>query len=440
MRPRPSSWLRHCLLAACGLLAVSGVLAVAVGVWLGSPDFRQRVEREASAALGVPVAVQGITLGLWPLPGAALQGLTLGSQPAITVARVHARPALGALLAGRPELAVLSVHGAALSQAAVDDLLQKLKQQSADRRGLPADSSSGRGIPVAIRRLVLDGVTWQGAKAGAETLAGEVRLSPALRPDSADLRVLAGRWQGTRLRLTTEAGSLAAGGLGPLDGTWQLVLDVGGGTVRGPLGLKTGGSGMQLTASLQTRGVALESLTGLRTLTGRLDADTHIQGQGQDFGALAQAVQTRTRFTVRNAVVNGLDLARAVTTAGLSRGGQTRLDTLDGTVTTQETPRGRSIQLSQIEARSGVLAAAGQVAISPAQQLSGRVTVDLPGGVIGVPLALGGTVAAPEVTLTRSAMLGAAVGTMVMPGVGTGAGARLGDRLGQGLKGLSGGK
>ena len=119
---------------------------------------------------------------------------------------------------------------------------------------------------------------------------------------------------------------------------------------------------------------------------------------------------------------------------------QTRLDTLDGTVTTQETPRGRSSQLSQIEARSGVLAAAGQVAISPAQQLSGRVTVDLPGGVIGVPLALGGTVAAPEVTLTRSAMLGAAVGTMVMPGVGTGAGARLGDRLGQGLKGLSGGK
>ena len=67
-------------------------------------------------------------------------------------------------------------------------------------------------------------------------------------------------------------------------------------------------------------------------------------------------------------------------------------------------------------------------------------TVQISNLTIRNALALGGTVAAPEVTLTRSAMLGAAVGTMVMPGVGTGAGARLGDRLGQGLKGLSGGK
>jgi hypothetical protein len=45
-------------------------------------------------------------------------------------------------------------------------------------------------------------------------------------------------------------------------------------------------------------------------------------------------------------------------------------------------------------------------------------------------LALGGTLTDPQVSLTRSAMLGAALGTLVMPGVGTGAGASLGERLG----------
>jgi hypothetical protein len=98
------------------------------------------------------------------------------------------------------------------------------------------------------------------------------------------------------------------------------------------------------------------------------------------------------------------------------------------------------VQVSQLEARSGLLGASGHAAISPGQQLSGRISVDLPGGLVGVPLELGGTVAAPQVTLTRGAMLGAAVGTVILPGVGTGAGAKLGDRLGEGLKGLFGGK
>jgi len=42
----------------------------------------------------------------------------------------------------------------------------------------------------------------------------------------------------------------------------------------------------------------------------------------------------------------------------------------------------------------------------------------------------------PEVTLTRAALLGAALGTAVLPGVGTGA--RIGDSLGEKLKGLFG--
>ena len=153
---------------------------------------------------------------------------------------------------------------------------------------------------------------------------------------------------------------------------------------------------------------------------------------------MLDALQTQSRFTVRNAVVHGVDLARAVKTVGLSRGGETRLDTLAGQVDT----RGRSVNFRQLVASSGVLSASGQVALSLSLALSGRVQVRLGpaviGQAVGVPLVQGGTLDAPELTLTRSAMLGAALGTMVMPGVGTGAGASLGDKIGNKLQGLFG--
>ena len=58
----------------------------------------------------------------------------------------------------------------------------------------------------------------------------------------------------------------------------------------------------------------------------------------------------------------------------------------------------------------------------PARALSGRVRVDMTrgatGGVTGVPLVVGGTLDEPQVALSRSALLGAAIGTAVLPGAG----------------------
>jgi hypothetical protein len=154
--------------------------------------------------------------------------------------------------------------------------------------------------------------------------------------------------------------------------------------------------------------------------------------------AIADVLQTQSKFTVRHAVVHGVDLAKAVRTVGLSRGGETALDTLAGQVHTQ----GRSVQLTNLAASSGVLSAHGNVAVSPSRALNGRVSVDLAasslGSAVGVPLAVGGTLDAPEVTLTRAALIGAAIGTVVMPGVGTGAGATLGDKVDRGLRKIFG--
>jgi hypothetical protein len=123
---------------------------------------------------------------------------------------------------------------------------------------------------------------------------------------------------------------------------------------------------------------------------------------------------------------------------GISQGGNTSLDVLAGQVRTQ----GRVIHLNNLEANSGVLSATGQVKVAASRTLSGEISVNLAatslGGAVGVPLEVGGTLDAPQVNLSRSALIGAAIGTVLMPGVGTAAGASVADRLGEGIKKLFG--
>ena len=241
--------------------------------------------------------------------------------------------------------------------------------------------------------------------------------------------------------------------MGVLWGSFAAVLpdlkaQLGGGTVQGPIAItpptdEAKDRSVLLKGTVRTAGVEVSALTApAKTLSGRLQADTALAARFPPRASaddLIRALRTDTRFTVTDAVLHGVDLAKAVSTVGLSRGGETALDTLSGQVAT----RGKAIQLSDLQAKSGVLAATGEVAVSPARALSGRVRVDMTrgatGGVTGVPLVVGGTLDEPRVALSRSALLGAAIGTAVLPGVGTGAGANIGDRIGEGLKGLFGG-
>jgi hypothetical protein len=213
-------------------------------------------------------------------------------------------------------------------------------------------------------------------------------------------------------------------------------IDIGGGRIAGKLQLQSGKGGTQvLSGNLATDNVEVSALTApSKPLTGKLQAQTSLRSEFREAGQLADALTTQTRFTVRDALISGIDLQKAVSTVGLSRGGITRLDTLAGQVTTH----GKAVNLTNLVANSGALTATGNVAISPAQALSGRVNVDMAStkGTVGVPLEVGGTVDEPSVMLTRGAMIGAAVGTLIAPGPGTAAGAGAGNRLGDGLREL----
>ena len=417
-------WLAVALLV---LVLLLGAVAVALQQWVGSADFRSRVAQQASAALGVPVALGSISVDVWPLPAVALEQVQVKSQPPLTLQRIEARPAWAPLLQGRLEIATLVVRKAVVPEQAVAAIAAAFDRS---QRGVKRGAASGAkraGDSLLPRRTVLDDVTWVYAKGGSTTVDAQLRLDPDGLPGSAEVHVKQGRFQSARA--SVERG----------EGHWALRAKIGGGTVQGRFQVQPGAKGVSVVqAQLTTANVEVSTLSERRTLTGRLEAQTTLRAEFGGPAALVDSVHSQTRFTVKQAVLHGIDLAQAVKSVGLNRSGETRLDTLAGLLVTQ----GRAVQLNNLVASSGLLSATGNIAMASNRSLSGRITVDLAArsaaGALAVPLVVGGTPESPTVMLTQGALVGAAIGTVIAPGVGTGAGASVGDRLGEGLRGLFG--
>lgn len=417
--------------AVLGVLLLVGV-ALALQQWLRTDDFRGRVERDAAAALGAPLKLGRLSIDFLPLPAVAADDVRLLTKPPLTVVRVEARPAWGALLGGRLQVATLIVREAVLPETAiayVGAAMQKKDKLAGRPASGRAEKESPGSTSLIPARVVLDEVTWTDAKGQRVTVNAEMNMGADGLLDDAEFDIVQGRFVGTR-------GSIRRKGE-----RWPVRVDIGGGHITGHVQLqptRTAGL-LQLQGQLATENVEVAALTSPgKPITGKLQARTTLRGQFREVGQLADALNTETRFTVRDAVLQGLDLRKAVQTVGLSRGGKTQMDALAGTVTTQ----GKTVHLTNLAATSGLLVATGNVSIAANKALSGKVVVDLTGGTgaVGVPLMVGGTTDDPSVMLTHGAMVGAAIGTVIMPGAGTAAGVAAGDRIGDSLKGLFGGK
>jgi hypothetical protein len=128
----------------------------------------------------------------------------------------------------------------------------------------------------------------------------------------------------------------------------------------------------------------------------------------------------------------GIDIAKAATSLvrGGATGGETHFDQLSGhLVRDRGTHRFTDLKIS-----SGALAANGNVNISAKQELSGRVNAQIKaaGTSAGIPLNVAGTVQAPLAYPTGGTVTGAAIGSVLLPGVGT----AIGSKIGQTIEGL----
>jgi uncharacterized protein YhdP len=418
------------LLALVAIFVVLiGAIAFALHLWVGSADFRARVAQEISAAVGVPVELGGLDVDVWPLPGVAVDRVQVKSRPPLTFERIEARPVWSALLHRKLEIATLYVRNAVVPQDAIAAVAAAFRKAHPEDGAMKKEKAPQEPSSVTLpQRIVLEQVTWVDTKGAGNVVDATVHMDDDGLPGHVDFAVTQGRWQGVKAKLQRAAK------------LWQFDGQVGGGTIKGHFvpGKTTRGDPL-VTGELDTSNVEVSYFTApSKTMTGRLEAHTQLQADLRDLAAVADVLRTQTKFTVHNAVVHGIDLAQAVKTVGINRGGETHLDTLAGQLTTH----GRTAELRNLVASSGALSATGNVNVAANKNLSGSVNVNLAekvaGTALGVPLIVGGTLDSPSVTLSRSALLGAAIGTVIAPGVGTAGGAKVGDKLGDTLKGLFG--
>jgi hypothetical protein len=386
-----------------GVALLLGGAVTALARWAGSDDFRDRAQQAATSALGVPVQLGAIEITFWPALAVAVRDVRIQARPALTLAQIDATPVWSSMLLGKPALDALVVRQAVLPQQGIVAVVAAMQKQAPKAAAKSSDPAAS--LP---RRIELDHVTWVDATGQKLTVNAEVAFDGQPLPQRAQVEVVGGRYTGAKASLGHE------------DEAWQLKAEIGGGTISGPLHLQPqGAGGWHLSGSMLTERVEVAALTApSRSLTGKLEARTSLQADFKDPGALVDALRTQTRFTVRNAVLHGIDLAQAVHTLGISRGGETPFDTLTGQVTTQ----GKAVQLSNLVANSGSLSATGQVALSPERALNGKVNVTLAGGAIGVPVQVSGTLDAPS----------------AMPSGVTLPGSQVASGLGDKIKGLFG--
>ena len=409
--------MRKTLLALA--VAVPAAAALAAWWWLPSrEELAARLAQEAEAALGVGVRIGALDWRLLPRPALELRDIATDQQRPLELRRVLVQPRLLPLLAGRMELHSLELDGGTIVQRSLREFSRAAPKEP--DRAAPA---------LELDRLAIRDLTWVSYSGVAVVYAGDVEFDaglqlrqarfwrPGLEP-VADLRI-------TRLAPAPQAATQRFG----------LRLRLAGGSAEGEATLHTAADGrLRLQGELAPRGVelqqALAAFNRNSPVGGKADGQTRLSATGGNALALVQGLHTATRFTVRPATLLRFDLQRAVDTLGREHQGQTRLDLLEGQVDTQNTPgQGMEIRFTDIRAQAGALTASGSARLHQSR-LQAKAAVDVVDGVVGVPISVRGPLGDLQVQVSRAPAIGAAAGTVVLPGIGTAIGAAIGRMLG----------
>ena len=425
------------IVGAVGVLAAAPWL-VPAGAWI------PRIEAEAGRQLGVPVRIADMRFSLLPLPHVTIHGLDVAEE-AISAGSIAVYPRLASLLAEKRVMRSIELDQVAVSRKGTDLIAALAGRKGAGGVGLEVEHLRAKNIQIELAAGKLpafnaditlnSGAAIPVDNALVSTLDGKAKV--ALIPDGRDWKLSfeANDWQlpvGPPLRFA----SLKADGR--LSGEKLVVSGIAavlyGGKASGKAELawkKT----WRLSGDVRTEGIdimpATQAMKVKAALSGKLDASGPFSAQAARPAGLGDAFVADIGFEVRQGVLQGFDLASAAQSLlkGGTGGGNTQFDQLTGRVKVL----GHAYKLQNVKVSSGVLKAQGNVDISASKQLSGRVDTDVKGtaGLVGVPVAVSGTLDHPVLLPTKGSMAGAVVGTVLLPGVGTSIGSSVGDKIGK---------
>ena len=430
-------WVKRISIALATLL----VIAAAAPFFVSLDDFIPRIEREASEKLKEPVTIKSLKFRMLPLPHITVDGITVGRTQDITLGKVTVTPVLLSLLSTPKVIRSIELNSLVLTQKAIDKIPVWMKQDGATPPAVRIESIRLDDARIKLEkttfgpfdaRVTLDG---KGQPVDALITTQDGKLKASIKPDEANYLIdaVAKGWQ-SPVGPPIAFDELTIKGVATLNGVDlnQVSAKLYGGNVNGKA-QAAWHKGLQIKGSFEVNQVELKSLVPLFSpnakLSGRLNAKPVFSAAAGDASQLLNALHLETPFSVQNGILHGVDIAKAATSlikSGAS-GGETHFEQLSGHLVRD---RGAH-KFTDLRIASGALAADGNVNITAKQELSGRVNAQVKavGTSANIPLNVAGTVSSPLLYPTGGTMTGAAIGTVLLPGIGTGVGAKIGESI-----------
>jgi uncharacterized protein involved in outer membrane biogenesis len=430
-------WLKRLGVLVFVLVLLLGIVPFFISV----DDYRPQIERLVSERIKEPVRLKSLRLAGLPLPHLVIEGVEIGKAD-VKVGRIAVTPDLLSLLGDIKVIRSIDVSGLVINQQALDRLPL---WAASDPKAKPAD------FTVLVRSINLDDAMLKLQKTTFGPFDARVSISSSGQPERVDITARDGKFRlaikpaGKKFDVEVQAKDWRVPAGPPIHFTELLVKGVAtlddanlpeiraklyGGTIDGQmtLGWK---KGLQLKGGYMVSNVELRELAPMFSpqtrLSGRLTAKPVFSANAANAEQLKNAMKLETPFDIREGVLDGIDIQKAATSL-ITRdsSGQTRFDTLSGHFAMD---RGTQ-RITNLKVSSGSLAADGNVTVAPSKALSGRINAQVKVGGLAaatVPLNISGTLDSPLALPTGAAVTGVAIGTAILPGVGTAAGAKVGD-------------
>jgi len=425
---------------ALGGIAVVAAIVIAVPFLVPVSHLIPEITRVASDRLGQPVAMEDLTLHLVPTPRVIGHRITVGRKKSqVVIGELEIVPELRSLLKGPRSLRLIRASRVALDEGALS-IPRTMPKRRVDE-------------PVLVRRLVLTTVKLNHSGLDVPLFNVDVRLGQGARIREARfetsdgalyLRLRPGADHATAVLLRATNWTLPVGAPLTFDklaaqGTLRgQSLELGriegelyGGTLLGSAHADWGKQ-LQLAGKAKLAGIDLvpvqKALGRPAKLSGRLNADAAFSTSAKTAAELREALLLEGPFEVLGGAYQGVDLSRAGELAGERRSDDaTTFEELKGRLEL----RGERVRLNPLCIRSPKIVAGGNVDIAPDRTLSGKlhIAVAQTGGIVGVPVALSGTTEEPAMRPSKGYLISAAIGTVLLPGIGTSIGAALGGQM-----------
>lgn len=190
-----------------------------------------------------------------------------------------------------------------------------------------------------------------------------------------------------------------------------------------------------LDADLSLSEIEMQSLVAALTnrvlFSGRLDGHSTINLHLAEMDTFPRNVQINGEFKMQKGALSKVNLVDAASLSKDKKDSGKPATTEFDEFTGQARVDANGYHFRQLNLTSGVLRAKGSVDMTSDKKLSGDLDADLKGtlGIVSVPLVVSGTLDEPHVAPSAGFVAGAALGTAVLPGVGTVVGMKIGGFL-----------